>query len=81
MRVKLSNFGKADWIKIIRESTGLNQAEFGKRIGKTKRSIIAYENGKSNYNSETLEMIYKEFKINFIAEHENSDNKWKNLRQ
>lgn len=75
MRARLSDFGSAELIKIIRESTGLNQKDFGKKIGKSKRSIISYENGTSSYNSHTLELIYKEFGIDLIVEDKKSKNK------
>lgn len=68
MKVKFSDFSKGEFIKIIREWTELDQESFGKRIGKSKRTIAAYESGETNYNSHTLKKIQKEFGIDFIAE-------------
>jgi len=35
----------AKFVQIARESLGLSQPQFGKLIGRTKRSIIRYEQG------------------------------------
>lgn len=68
MKVTLEDYGSGAFIKIIREWTGLTQAEFGKRIGRSRRTIQDYETEKANYNIRTLQKISKEFKITIIAE-------------
>lgn len=68
MKVRLNDYGSGTFIKIIREWTGLTQEEFGKRIGRRRRTIQDYETEKANYNIRTLQKIAKEFKITIIAE-------------
>ena len=70
MKVKLKDYGTGDFIRIIREWTGLTQEEFAKRISKTRRTIQDYESGKINYGIKTLQRIEKEFNIHIIAEKE-----------
>lgn len=72
MKIKLSDYSKGEFFKIIREWTELDQKTFGKRLGKSKRTIAAYESGETNYNSETLKKIQKEFGIEIIAEKNNA---------
>ena len=67
MKIKFSDYSKGEFIRIIREWTELDQKSFGKCIGKSKRTIAAYEAGETNYNSDTLKKIEKEFDIEFIA--------------
>lgn len=67
MKISFSDYSKGEFIRIIREWTELDQESFGKRIGKSKRTIAAYEAGETNYNSDTLKKIEKEFDIEFIA--------------
>ena len=68
MRIKLSDYSKPDFIKIIREWTELTQEEFGKEIGKSGQTISDYESGKTKYNIDTLKNISEKFKIEIIAE-------------
>lgn len=70
MKVKLKDYSSGDFIRIIREWTGLTQKEFGKRISKSERTIQAYESGTFNYSIKTLQRIEKEFNIHIIAEKE-----------
>lgn len=68
MKVKLEDYGSGAFIKIIREWTGLTQKEFGKRIGRSGRTIQDYEGEKTNYNIKILQRISEEFKITILAE-------------
>ena len=68
MKVKLNDYGPGDFIKIIREWTGLTQKEFGKRLGKSCRTIQDYESETSNYNIKMIEKISNEFGITITAE-------------
>ena len=68
MKVKLKDYGSGDFIRIIREWTGLTQKEFAKRISKSERTIQEYEAGTTNYSIKILRIIEKEFDIQIIAE-------------
>ncbi|MBR1413766.1 MAG: helix-turn-helix transcriptional regulator [Bacilli bacterium] len=68
MKVSLNEYGKASFIRIIREWTGLTQKEFAKLLGKSERQIQGYESGTSNYSIKTLETIAKELNISITAE-------------
>ncbi len=68
MKVILEDYGSGAFIKIIREWTGLTQQEFGKRIGRSIRTIQDYESGRVNYDIRILQKISKEFKITITAE-------------
>lgn len=68
MKVKLRDYGSGDFIRIIREWTGLTQKEFGKRIEKSERTIQDYEAGTTNYSIKILRTIEREFGIQIIAE-------------
>ena len=66
MRLVYNDFEPNEVIRIIREWTGLSQTDFGKRIGKSLRTIQDYESGKTRYNSITLKKICKEFKVQIV---------------
>ena len=68
MKVKLKDYDRGTFIKIIREWTGLTQKEFGKVLNKSERMIQNYESGTINYGIEILETISKKFNITIIAE-------------
>lgn len=68
MRVNLKEYGKGNFMKFIRESTGMTQKEFGELINKKERTIQAYEAGDINFTSDVLEEITKKTNINIIAE-------------
>ena len=68
MKVSLNEYGKASFIRIIREWTGLTQKEFAQLLGKSERQIQGYESGTSNYSIKTLETIAKELNISITAE-------------
>lgn len=68
MKVNLKDYGSGNFIRIIREWTGLTQKEFAERISKSERTIQEYEAGTINYNIKVLRIIEKEFDIEFTAE-------------
>lgn len=59
MTISLGDYEPKDIIYIIREWTGLSQANFGKSINKSRRMIQEYEAGKSRYYITTLLLISK----------------------
>lgn len=61
MVLKFNSYEDKDIIRIIRECTGLTQEEFGKRIGKSRRTIQEYERGTTSYSIKTFRKILKEF--------------------
>jgi len=68
MRVNLKDYNKGDFIRILREWTGLTQKEFGNLIGKKERTIQDYEAGLVNYGVEVFETIINKTNIEIIAE-------------
>ena len=48
----------------LRKQVGLNQAEFGKRIGVTRSAICNYENGSRSIGEQTILSICREFNVN-----------------
>lgn len=68
MKIKANDYTKGEIMKILREWTGLTQAEFGKSIGKSKPSIQGYELDKVNYGIETLLRISKKHGMTIIIE-------------
>lgn len=63
MKIRANDYTKGEIIKILREWTGLTQAEFGKSIGKSKPSIQAYELDKVNFGVETLLKIARKYDL------------------
>lgn len=53
-------------IKELRKKTGLNQADFGKRIGITKSSVSKLELGENSPSEQTLMLICKTFGVNEV---------------
>lgn len=53
-----------DRIKAIRKSTGLNQSEFGAKIGVAQTTIAGYENGSRSLSDAAIISICREFGIN-----------------
>lgn len=51
-------------IKKLRESEGLTQEEFGKRIGSARNTIANYETGNRNPSNAVITSICREFDIN-----------------
>ena len=57
MKVKLKDYGSGDFIRIIREWTGLTQKEFAKRISKSERTIQEYEAGTTFTEADAIKEI------------------------
>ncbi len=53
-----------DRILILRKKLGLNQADFGKRIGVTRSAICNYENGSRSIGEQSILAICCGFKVN-----------------
>lgn len=51
-------------LRLLRETLGLTQEEFGKKIGRTKGAISAYEKGERTPDKTTLMLIEKVFNVN-----------------
>lgn len=68
MRVNLKDYNKGEFIRIIREWTGLTQKEFGELIDKKERTIQDYEANLVNYGVDVFEKIIEKTNINLIAE-------------
>ncbi len=47
----------------VRKKTGLNQADFGKRIGVTRSAICNYENGSRSVGEQVILSICREFNV------------------
>lgn len=54
----------SDRIKLVREASGLNQTEFGKRIEIGSSGMSKLENGINNPADRTIRLICSEFGIN-----------------
>ncbi len=54
-----------DRIKKVRKDNGLNQLEFGKRIGLSESAICNYENGRREASEQSIKSICREFNINY----------------
>lgn len=52
-------------IKIIRKLKGLNQADFGKKIGLSESAICNYESGRRTVSELTIKSICREYNINY----------------
>ena len=50
-------------IRQIRKDTGLNQTDFGKRLGLKQTTIAGYETGAKNPTDATITYISREFKV------------------
>jgi len=54
----------AERLRFLRETLGVTQEEFGKKIGRTKGAISAYEKGERKPDKTTLMLIEKVFNVN-----------------
>ena len=52
-------------LKAVRKQSGLNQTEFGERIGATQAMITSYERGKVTPSDSILKLISKEFGVSY----------------
>ena len=53
-------------LKILRESLGLSQEEFGNRIGSARNTIANYEIGRRNPSNAVIKSICREFHANYF---------------
>lgn len=53
-------------IKELRETLGLSQTEFGKKIGLARNTIANYEGGLREPNDAVLRLISKEFNVDYF---------------
>lgn len=56
--------GLNERIKKLRSELGLNQSEFGERIGVKKSVVSTLESGKTNLTTRNADLICKEFNVN-----------------
>ena len=54
-----------DRIKKVRKDNGLNQLDFGKRLGLSESAISNYENGRREISEQSIVSICREFNINY----------------
>ena len=69
----MSSFNFAEKILFLRKSLGLNQSEFGKRLGVTNRAVSKWENDISMPSIESIYKICKLYNISLDYFFENSD--------
>lgn len=55
-----------DRIRLLRKELGLNQTDFGKRIGVKQTTIAGYETGKKNPMDAVITSICREFGVNEV---------------
>ena len=72
MKVKLKDYNSGDFIRIIREWTGLKQEDFAKTINRSTRSVQDYEAGITKYSMNMLLDIAKKHNLKITIE------KWNN---
>ncbi|MBU5449930.1 helix-turn-helix transcriptional regulator [Acetivibrio sp. MSJd-27] len=68
MRLKLNDYEPNEAMRIIREWTHLSQVEFAKSIGRSDRTIQAWESGETGYSVEMLLKIAKMYNIEIIIQ-------------
>ncbi len=68
MKIKLNNYNTKDIIRIIREWTELDRADFGKSINKSAQTVKNYELGKSNYTVLLLKEIAQKYGLEITIE-------------
>lgn len=68
MRIILDKYEPKEIIKFVRQSTGLTQEKFGKKIGKSKDTIQSYELGRNRMYLNDFIDITKQFNLQIIIE-------------
>ncbi|MCI7740106.1 MAG: helix-turn-helix domain-containing protein [Lachnospiraceae bacterium] len=63
-------------LKILRESLGLSQEEFGNRIGSARNTIANYEIGRRNPSNTVVKSICREFRVNYFWLTEGKGDMW-----
>lgn len=53
-------------LKQLRTKLGLNQEDFGKKIGVTRSAICNYENGSRTLQEQTIKSICREFNVDYL---------------
>lgn len=53
-----------DRIKMVRKSVGLNQTDFGERIGVKQNTVALYESGSREPSNSVLALICNSFNVN-----------------
>ena len=52
-------------IKLLRKTLGLNQKDFGDKLGITDASVSRIEKGERNPSEQTIKSICREFNVNY----------------
>lgn len=73
MEFKANDYSAKDILRFIRESAGETQKSFGSSIGKTERTIQAYESGYRHCTVDTLLEIIKKHNIKIIVKDNKKD--------
>jgi len=73
----MSKFNFAEKIIMLRKSLGLNQSEFGKRLGVTNRAVSKWENELSMPSIESIYKICKLYNVNLDYFFDSSENETK----
>ena len=68
MKIILDEYEPKEIIKFIRQSTGLTQKQFGKKIGKSSDTIQSYELGRNKMSLNQFIEIAKIFNIKIQIE-------------
>ena len=68
MKINLKECDSGEFIKILREWSGLTQEEFAEILDKSTRTIQDYEAGVINYKIDILKKIINKTNINIFAE-------------
>lgn len=74
MKIILEQYDPKDIIKFVRQSTGLTQEKFGKKINKSKHTIQSYELGRSQIKLNTFLEILKKFNIKIYIKKKDNKN-------
>ena len=53
-------------LKFLRETLGLSQDDFGKRIGSARNTIANYEIGRRSPSNTVVKAICREFRVNYF---------------
>ncbi len=67
MQISWRRYGKANFMRFLREATGLTQRELAEFLKVTERTIQNYESGKTNFNSDKIEKIIEKFDLDIIV--------------
>lgn len=68
MKIILDEYEPKKIIKFVRQSTGLTQEKFGKKIGKSKDTIQSYELGRNKMTLDKFIEITKMFELKITIE-------------